>query len=114
MQNNEAETNLIKTTIKLLGLFQKLERSKLTINRIKNKKDMGLVYNHTPYGYKRVKNKLIKDNKEQKIISYIKDQHKKNMSYRSIARNLNENRVPTKLGKKWYANTVKRMVIMKE
>ena len=115
MQNNSIQNNFIKTIIKLLGLYQSCARSERAKNRIKTKKDSGLVYNHTPFGYKRVGNNLIKHKKEVEIILKIKSMHRNGRSYRSIAKYLSESNVKTKKGKtKWYASSVKRIVDIKE
>ena len=113
MQSNHKQASLIKKAIKLLGLFQRSSRGQYTNKGLKSRKAMGLVYNHIPYGYKRVGNSLVQDKQETQVIVEIKRKHKNGLSYRAVARYLNENAIPTKLGKQWHANTVKRMVLRK-
>ena len=115
MQNNHIENNFIKTIIKFLGLYQSCARSERAKNRIKTKKDKGLVYNHPPFGYKRIDNKLIKDKEEVELILKIKSMHRNGRSYSSIAKYLTQSNFKTKKGKSnWYANSVKRIVDIKD
>jgi len=80
------------------------ERTKAALKYKKSKKE---AYGHTPVGYKREGEDLIKDDEEMEAVEIIKEGKEEGLSLRDIANKLNELGFKTKQGgKKWYASTV--------
>ena len=69
-----------------------------------------------PYGYVLgLKGKLFELPKEQEVIKLIFDFKQAGLSYRAIARELEERGIKTKTGgSKWYGNTIKDILSFKE
>src|SRR5689334_18055050 len=74
---------------------------------IQRKKANRRVYNHTPYGLVRVGDQLGRLPHEQAIIQRIKLERANGHALRRIAELLNRDNIPTKLGRRWFAQTVK-------
>jgi site-specific DNA recombinase len=75
---------------------------------IERKREQGERVGHAPYGFHYVKRKLQPLKKEIETALSIRNQRKEQgLSYHRIARYLNSNRIPSKRGGKWYAETVK-------
>ena len=90
-----------------MGAMAQMKReliSERTKANLAYKKEMGDSLGHIPYGYKRNKGKLIRNEQEQKIILRIK---KDGNSYRKIAKILNDQGIPTRnKDAKWHDSTV--------
>jgi DNA invertase Pin-like site-specific DNA recombinase len=78
-----------------------------TSDALKHKKQRQEVYSPEPYGTKRNGDALEKDARESEIIRRMAKMRKRGKSYRAIATALNDEGVPTKQGKHWYASTVR-------
>ena len=81
------------------------------------RKSLGKVYNgRLAYGMKRGKrserdgDELIKDEKEMKIVRWIKNMKSRGHSYYSVAKKLNERGTATKEGGRWQSNTINRVM----
>ena len=94
----------------MMAGFAQFERD-LTAERtaaaLAHKKMQGLAYSPTPYGKEKQDGALVDSPKELAVISEIMQLHGEGASLRTIANGLNERKVPTKNGGKWYASTVK-------
>lgn len=65
----------------------------------------------TPYGYFADKDKRLHfEPKEQQVIKQMRAMVNNGMNYQSIAKQLNEQGIKTKKGKKWYGNVIKAIV----
>lgn len=65
----------------------------------------------TPYGYKVDKDKRLHfEPKEQQIIERIKAMRARGTNYHAIAKQLNNEGIKTKTGKKWYGNVIKGII----
>lgn len=91
--------------------------SERTVKNLKFRKENGKTYSSAPYGYdnigergsngKIIEGKLIPNEAEQKIISYIKELKRFGMSLGAIATELNSRSTPSKKGGRWSAKTVR-------
>ena len=91
--------------------------SERTVKNLKFRKENGKTYSSAPYGYdnigergsngKIIEGKLIPNEAEQKIISYIKELKIFGMSLGAIATELNSRNTPSKKGGRWSAKTVR-------
>ncbi len=75
---------------------------------IRDKRQVGEYVGHAPFGFIYKSKKLLPYPKEVEIVKDIfRKRNIERASYHKIARFLNERRVPSKRGKKWYAETIK-------
>lgn len=81
-----------------------------TSTALRHKRDTRQVYNHTPLGFRREGERLVEDAPELETARRIVRLHDEGRSMNQIAVTLNEGKVPTKLGGRWYASTVKRVL----
>jgi DNA invertase Pin-like site-specific DNA recombinase len=63
-----------------------------------------------PYGYVYEKGSLIVIEYEAEVVKEIYAMYSDGMSYRSIADTLNDSSIPTKMGKKWYSQSVSNIL----
>ena len=104
----------------LLGVFNEFYRNDIatkTKNALGHKKNKQEKTGGTlPYGYVLgLKGKLFELPKEQEVIQLIFDFKQAGLSYRAIARKLEERGIKTKTGgSKWYGNTIKDILSFKE
>lgn len=81
-----------------------------TAAALRHMRDSGKAYNHTPLGFRRDGEQLVKDGLEFETGRRIVRLHCEGRSMNQIAIALNEGKVPTKLGGRWHASTVKRVL----
>ena len=106
-----------KMIFRMLAVLNEFERDQisdrtkaaLAYKKLNNEKTGGIC----PYGYTDKEGMLIKNDKEQSVISRILFLTENGESYSSIARKLNQSNCKTKTGKKWYAQTVKNVILYK-
>jgi DNA invertase Pin-like site-specific DNA recombinase len=72
-----------------------------------HKKQGHEVYGVTPLGYQRAGDRLVADADELQVVARIQAMKVGGASMRSIAAALNDDQVPTKQGKRWYASTIR-------
>jgi DNA invertase Pin-like site-specific DNA recombinase len=106
----DTETAIGKFFLTLMGAMAQMERELIaerTKANLAYKKEKGESLGHIPYGYQRIKGKLVKDEAEQRVIRRIKRHKKQGKSYRKIAEMLNRQGVPTRSKEaKWHDSTV--------
>lgn len=93
--------------------FAELERNLIaerTAMSLCHKRNHRQVYNHEPYGFKRVGRDLVEIATEIEVAHLIRDRRNDGWSLGMIASTLNDDMVPTKLGNRWYAQTVKNVL----
>lgn len=103
-----------KLILNILGSVAQWERdiiAERTKDAINYKKDNKKNYGTTPLGFL-VDNSgnLVEDSKEQETITYIKKLRKEGLSYSKIANQLNGEGIATKQGKKWYSETIRKIL----
>jgi site-specific DNA recombinase len=101
-----------KAFLSMLGTFAELERNTIvyrtTSGRVARAKKGGKVAcGSTPYGYKNVDGELKQESQEISIVKTIFAMRADGLTYRDIAKILNDDGVETKRGGKWYASTVR-------
>ncbi|MCE3012681.1 MAG: recombinase family protein [Proteobacteria bacterium] len=75
------------------------------IDKTKNKRG-----GHTPYGYAYLDGQLIIDPKEQIIVRKILKLHQSGLSGNAIARELNNQKIPSRNGKLWSPPVVREII----
>lgn len=105
-----ASGRMIFNLLAVLNQFERdqiAERTKLAIGYLR---DNGKVFSHTPYGYDRLENDLIKNAAEQATIAMMKSLKDSGYGTRKIATHLNKQGIKSKHGGKWYAKTVDQVL----
>jgi hypothetical protein len=75
------------------------------IDRTKNKRG-----GHTPYGYAYLDGQLLLDPKEQIVVRKILKLHQSGLSGNAIARELNNQKIPSRNGKSWCPSVVRGII----
>ncbi len=86
---------------------RKMTSSALTRAAIHRRRDMGLVYNHSVFGYDIKNGKLVDNPAELKAVNNVFKLKRHGFSLHQIAKKLNAIGVAGKRGGKFYASTVK-------
>jgi len=90
--------------VNVMSSLYQMEREMIS-ERVKDvlldKKENGKVYGVVPYGFERMDDLLIPNNKEQKVLNKIHSLRDKGTSYQKISDFLNRNKHNKKNGKKW-------------
>jgi DNA invertase Pin-like site-specific DNA recombinase len=81
-----------------------------TAEALHHMKGQGQVYGHTPFGYKRRGDALVRHPGEQKALRVMQSLRAGGATYAAIALALREQEVPTKKGGTWAAFTVYRVL----
>ena len=77
---------------------------------IERKRAVGERVGHAPFGFMYENKKLIPVARELRVVYLIREKRdQESLSYHKIAYFLNEQRIPSKRGGKWYAETVKTL-----
>jgi site-specific DNA recombinase len=103
-----------KMVFRMLAVLNEFERdqvSERTSAILQHKKAKLGAYSPTPYGYRRDGKKLVEDEREQVVIRRIRSMHDRGRSLRGIARRLNELEVPAKKGGRWFASTIRYLLM---
>ena len=99
----------------LTAALAELERGivgERTRDALKHKKQNGDVWGPVPYGFKRVRRKIVPDEAEQKVVHKILQLWKSGGNYSEIARKLNDQGVKTKKRTScWHPQTIKNLVV---
>ena len=75
---------------------------------IERKRKIGERVGHAPYGYIYLDGRLVPAEKELRNAEVIRSRREDDrLSYHRIAKYLNDRRIPSKRGRRWYAETVK-------
>lgn len=97
----------------LMAGCAELERnlvSERTVSVLAHKKQQGRVYNHPPYGFARVGDRLIPLVDEMSVVHLIWERRDDGWSLGMISEALNSDGVQTKNGGKWHARTIKNIL----
>ncbi len=94
----------------LLAEHERRQVGYRTKQALAHKKRNGQAFNHTPYGYRREGNKLLPDFSERTVIKSVNDLYQSETRLVDIVAHLNEQNIPTKQGKTWTPQQVKRLV----
>jgi len=97
----------------VLAAIGEMERNLIaerTRTVLRYKRQNGQVFNHEPFGFVRDGDRLVPDPNELRIVSLVMDLHARGLSFRAIARTLNDRGIPSKRGKQWSHEMVRRLV----
>jgi len=100
--------------LNLLAALSELERgliSERTAAALGHKRDQLEVYAPTPFGYDREGKRLEENPDEKDVVARILRMRAQGMSYHQIARALNNEKIPTKNGARWYASTIRNICL---
>jgi DNA invertase Pin-like site-specific DNA recombinase len=81
-----------------------------TASVLAHKKQQGKVYNHTPYGFERVGDRLVAAADEMAMVRLMRERRDDGWSLAMIADAFNTDHIPGKNGGKWYGRTVKNIL----
>jgi DNA invertase Pin-like site-specific DNA recombinase len=81
-----------------------------TASVLAHKKQQGKVYNHVPFGFDRVGDRLVVAVEEMAMVKLIRERRDDGWSLAMIADAFNSDNVRGKNGGKWYARTVKNVL----
>lgn len=101
-----ASGKMIFNMLAVLNQFERDQTAERTKLAMQFKKSKNQAYSPTPYGYDRKENTLIINIEEALIIAKIRELKAEGFGYAAIAKQLNEQNIPTKLNKQWRANTI--------
>jgi site-specific DNA recombinase len=102
LSNDDKVGGLIVNILSSINEFE-VETIRERIKDVKqSKKSRGLVYGRLQYGFKRVGDRLVRDECEMQVVKRVKNLRTRGYSWRKIAVRLNEEKVLSKEGKQWY------------
>jgi site-specific DNA recombinase len=95
----------------LLSEHERRQIKHRTRRALEHKKRNGKVFNHCPYGFRREGNELVQDLNEQTIIERVNEMYRDGKRLVDLVDYLNSQGTPTKYGKEWTPQQVKRLII---
>lgn len=113
-QTVDTSTAVGRLFLTMTAGFAEMERSLIserTSAVLSHRKAGRKAYSHTPYGFDRVGDDLVINNKEQRVIKTMVELRSDGWSFRAIADYLNAEKIPTKLGKTWHAPPVRHIIL---
>jgi DNA invertase Pin-like site-specific DNA recombinase len=81
-----------------------------TASVLAHKKRQGMVYNHTPYGFQRVGDRLVVAVEEMAMVRLMRERREDGWSFAMIADAFNGDNVRGKNGGRWYGRTIKNIL----
>lgn len=93
--------------------FAELERnliSERTALSLGHKRQHREVFNHPPFGFEVIGKALVENPGEIEVVRLIRERRGDGWSLQMIATALNDDHVPTKMHRRWYARTVKNIL----
>lgn len=103
-----------KAFLQMAAAFAEMERNLIrerTEAALSHKKAHLEVYNHLPYGFDRRGKLMVPNLTEEAIVERIKSLDATGVPMLRIAQLLNRESVPTKRGGKWYASTIRAILL---
>jgi DNA invertase Pin-like site-specific DNA recombinase len=97
----------------LMAGFAELERNLIaerTTAVLAHKKQLGRVYNHEPFGFRRAGDKLVALVDEMAVVHLIRERREDGWSLGMISDALNRDGIATKNGRSWHRRTVKNIL----
>jgi DNA invertase Pin-like site-specific DNA recombinase len=90
------------------ALIQERTRAAMAVKRSRGERISG----HAPFGWDfGRKGRLVENAPEQKVIARVRHLRGKGLSYRGIARRLDEEGIPPKRGRRWVHTTIKSILL---
>ena len=110
LSNDDKIGGLIMNILSSINQFE-VEQIRERITDVKReKKSKGLVYGKPRYGWDNIEGKLVKNDKEFKVIKRVKNLRTRGYSWSKISDRLNNERIPTKSHGVWNMGTVYNMM----
>ena len=107
----ERQTGIAKTSIRELLIAHGLTLRKFSLAKRKNKNGKkGMRSGVTPYGYAYLNGQLVLAPNEYKVVQKILKLWHKGKAAKAICEELNDQRILTRMSKKWSASTVARVI----
>jgi site-specific DNA recombinase len=111
-QKLDLATPFGRATAQISAVFGELERALIaerTTETLAEMRAQGRVYNHAPFGWRAEGEFLVRDDDEQKTLARLVELCSEGLSYRKVAKALNDEGHPTKRGGPWQAMTVRNV-----
>jgi site-specific DNA recombinase len=102
-----------KMVFRLLAVLNEFERDQIserTANALQHKKQQHRAYSPTPYGFDRVGDMLVVNEKETEVLSRIQALRAEGWSLERIAAELNREGIPAKQGGQWCLSAVRSVL----
>jgi len=112
-ENIDTSSPVGRFTLNILSSLYEMELEMIkerTRDTLRVKKENNKVYSPTPYGFNRVGNDLIENQKEKRMINKIYKLKTEGLSYNDISEYLKRNRHKTKSGGNWTRQNVYKVV----
>lgn len=110
LSNDDKIGGLIMNILSSINQFE-VEQIRERITDVKReKKSKGLVYGKPQYGWDNVEGKIVKNDKEFKVIKRIKNLRSRGHSWNKISIRLNDEGIPTKSHGRWNMGTLYNMM----
>ena len=101
---------MVFNTMKIMGRWEAKAIPDRTREMIARKRVIGERVGHAPFGYKYEKRKLVPSDPELQTVDLIREKRlEEELSYHRIAKLLNSRRILSKRGRRWYAETIKKV-----
>lgn len=107
------DTAMGRFLFSVLAAIGEMERNLIaerTRSVLRFKRQNGQVFNHEPFGFVRDGDRLVPNPDELRIVDLVMQLRGQGLSYRAIARILNGQGVPTKRGRVWSHEMVRRLI----
>lgn len=111
VDTSSAIGKMFLTLVAAFGEFEKNLISERTATALRFKRSQNQVFNHPPFGYDRVGDQLVANKKEGAVVEKVLTWRRGGETMAAIAVRLNSDRVPTKRRGKWYASTVRQILV---
>ena len=110
IDSGTAVGRILLTMLAAFGEFERSLVSERTIAALAYKRRHNEVFNHVPYGYDQVGNRLVINEAEITVVGEIRGWREAGATFRAIAARLNGQNVLSKKGGVWYASTVQNVL----
>jgi DNA invertase Pin-like site-specific DNA recombinase len=107
LDTGSAAGRLVLNIMTAVSQWEREAIGERTQTALLHKKAHRKVYNHVPYGFCREGDSLVPVAEEQAVVARIRAHRLYGWPLRRIAGALNEDRIPTKQGSRWFPQTVK-------
>lgn len=111
-ENIDTTTAMGEFIFHLFASLAQMERKMIgerTKAALAHKKANGEVYGTVPFGYRNDNGQIVRDSREQAVLSQIWHLRGCGYSFRSIAEDLAQRRMPPRAGGEWNPGTIKRL-----
>lgn len=106
IDTSKAIGQLFLNVVGAINQFIRDQIAEVTIDALQFKKQNGEPLGPPALGFKAKDKKRVEDPEELEIVEYVKTLRRKRLSHRDIAKQLNEEGIPTKRGGRWHGSTV--------